>query len=122
MNMLTKNSIMEKIYEEVAIEMGLQGWTEEMNLVADDMIRAVWKKKGDVGEWMYLMEYDKNRKEDTVLCLMKLSVGKKFGAKCETPLNVLRGAGVVPVLNTLRRGVERLLEKTTGGGEVCQSL
>lgn len=93
MNMLTKNSIMEKIYEAVALEMGLQGWTEERNLVADDMIRAVWKKKGDVGEWMYLMEYDKNRKEDTVLCLMKLSVGKKFGAKCETPLNVLRGAG-----------------------------
>lgn len=113
---------MEKIYEAVALEMGLRGWEEQRNVVSDDMIRAVWKKKGDVGEWVFLMEYDREKRADEVLFVMELNVGKKIGSKLYNPIKVLRGAGVVPVLKTLGKSVGRLLEKTLGGGSVCQSL
>lgn len=95
---------MERIYEQVALEMGLRGWEEQRNVVADDVMKAVWKKKGDV------------------LCLMCLTVGRKFGAKCHTPVKVLMAAGVEPVLCALNRGVERVIIETSKGGEVWQTL
>ena len=113
---------MEKIYEAVALEMGLQGWEEQRNVVSEDMIRAVWKKKGDVGEWAFLMEYEREQRPDEVFFMMELNVGKKIGAKLFNPVKVLKCAGVVPVLNTLGKSVGKLLEKTLGGGSVCQSL
>ena len=113
---------MERIYEQVALEMGLRGWVEQRNVVADDVMKAVWKKKGDVGEWVFMMEYEEGKHGGDVLCLMCLTVGRKFGAKCHTPVKVLMAAGVGPVLCALNRGVERVMRETSKGGEVWQTL
>ena len=116
---------MEKLYEQMALEMGMKGWGEQRNVVADDVMKAVWKKKGDVGEWVFMMEYEETKHGGDVLCLMCLmclTVGRKFGAKCHTPVKVLMAAGVGPVLCALNRGVERVMRETQKGGEVWQTL
>lgn len=53
---------------------------------------------------------------------MELKAGKKFGAKLHTPVKVLAGIGVNPILETLRKGIEKLVEKETKGGYICQNL
>ena len=53
---------------------------------------------------------------------MELKAGKKFGSKLHTPLKVLEGIGVNPILETLRYGIEKLVEKETKGGYICQNL
>lgn len=102
--------------------MGLKGWEEQRNVVADDVMKAVWKRKGDVGEWVFCLEYEAGKNGGDVLCLMCLTVGRKFGAKCFTPVKVLKAAGVVPVLSALNRGVERVIRETSKGGEVWQTV
>lgn len=113
---------MEKIYQAVALEMGLKGWEERTSVVSEGYTKAVWKRKGDIGEWQFLIENTEKCRADEVFCLMELKAGKKFGAKLYTPKKVLDGVGINPILGTLRKGIERLVEKTTGGGYVCQSL
>lgn len=113
---------MKKIYDMIALEMGLKGWEERTSVASDDYTKAVWKKKGEVGEWQFLIENTEKCRADEVFCLMELNVGKRIGAKLYTPKKILAGVGVNPVLETLRKGIERLLEKTTEGGYICQSL
>lgn len=113
---------MEKIYEQAALELGLQGWEEQRNVVADGFMRAVWKKKGDVGEWVFTMEYEEEKHGKDVLCGMSLNIGRKFGARCAAQIKVLSCTGVEPILKTLNKGVERLINQTLGGGEVWQDL
>ena len=112
---------MNRIYEELDRQMSEKGWTNQRNVVSYEYTKSVWKKKGDVGEWQMLMEHDVVRK-DEVLCVMELKAGKKFGAKLHTPVKVLAGIGVNPILETLRKGIERLVEKETKGGYICQNL
>lgn len=111
---------MEKMYERVVLELGLNGWEEQRNVVCEDFIRAVWKKKGDVGEWVFVLEYEKGENDDKVLYLLQLTVGRRIGAKCYAPVKLLEDAGVLPTLEAHKRAIVRLIEKELIGGEVCQ--
>ena len=113
---------MNRIYEELDRQMSENGWTNQRNVVSREYAKSVWKKKGDIGEWQMLMEHDIRIKKDEVFCVMELKAGKKFGSKLHTPLKVLEGIGVNPILETLRYGIEKLVEKETKGGYICQNL
>lgn len=113
---------MNRIYEELDRQMSENGWTNQRNVVSREYTKSVWKKKGDIGEWQMLMEHDIRMKRDEVFCVMELKAGKKFGAKLHTPVKVLAGVGVNPILETLRKGIERLVAKETKGGYICQNL
>ena len=113
---------MNRIYEEIDKQITECGWVNQRSVVSAEYTKSVWKKKGDVGEWQLLMEHDSKCKKEEVLCVMELKIGKKFGAKLYTPLKVLDGVGVSPILNTLRNGIEKLIEKETKGGYICQNL
>lgn len=113
---------MEKIYEEATIEMIEKGWEERVSVVSDDLLRVVWVKKGDVGEWFSMMEYDKERGDDRVLCMMELVIGKRFVTKLKAEKKLLCPAGIEAIMNTLRKGIIDVLEKELKGGYVCQNL
>lgn len=113
---------MNRIYEELDRQMSENGWTNQRNVVSSEYTKSVWKKKGDIGEWQMLMEHDIRMKKDEVFCVMELKAGKKFGAKLHTHVKVLAGIGVNPILETLRKGIEKLVEKETKGGYICQNL
>lgn len=113
---------MNRIYEELERQMSENGWTNQRNVVSREYTKSVWKRKGDVGEWQMLMEHDVRVRKDEVFCVMELKAGKKFGAKLHTPVKVLAGVGVNPILETLRKGIEKLVEKETKGGYICQNL
>ena len=113
---------MNTIYEELEIQMSENGWTNQRNVVSPEYTKSVWKKKGDIGEWQMLMEHDVRVRKDEVFCVMEMKAGKKFGAKLYTPLKVLGGVGVNPILETLRKGIEKLVEKETKGGYICKNL
>lgn len=113
---------MNRIYEELDRQMSENGWTNQRNVVSSEYTKSVWKKKGDIGEWQMLLEHDIRMKKDEVFFVMELKAGKKFGAKLHTPVKVLAGVGVNPILETLRKGIEKLVEKETKGGYICQNL
>ena len=110
------------VYEKIAVEMKGNGWEERASIVSDEYTKVVWKRKGDIGEWQFAVENKEEYRPDEVLCVLVFIIGKKFAAKLYTTKNVMNGAGVIPVLNALRKGIERLVQKETKGGYICQNL
>lgn len=111
---------MENVYLKMSVEMGLKGWGEQFNVVSDKECRAVWKKKGDVGEWVFLLENIEGK--DKMLCAMSLKAGKEFAAKMEVQTDMMMAMDVGDILASCKGAIERMLHKSTGGGYICQKL
>ena len=113
---------MKTVYERIAVEMEGNGWEERSSIVSDEYTKVVWKRKGDIGEWQFAVENKEEYRPGEVCCVLVFIIGKKFATKLYTPKNVINGAGIIPVLNALRKGIERLVQKETKGGYICQNL
>lgn len=113
--------MMENVYLKMSVEMGLKGWEEQRSVVSDKECRAVWKKKGDVGEWMLLLEQCTDDK-DRVCITMSLKAGKEFAAKTIEEADLMMVMDIEDVLELCRGAIVRMLHKSTGGGYLCQIL
>lgn len=104
----------------VSVEMGLKGWEEQRSVASEEECRGVWKKKGDVGEWMFLLENVDG--EDLMRCVMSLKAGKELAAKMTVSRDLMMLTDVEVLLVSMHGAVVRLLKKELGGGYVCQDL
>lgn len=110
------------IYEKIGLELGIDGWEETMSNPSMEYTKAVWKKKGDVGDWHFCIEYDKEKDAKKVLCILQLNIGKAIESKVNTPIYVLDVIGVKDTLLALKTAVVLLLHKSMKGGMICQNL
>lgn len=107
----------------MSVEMGLKGWDEQISVVSDEECRVVWKKKGDVGEWMFLIEDIEGRGNmNHMRCVMSLKAGKEFAAKMIVETALILAIDIEDILASCRGAIVRMLHKSTGGGYLCQVL
>ena len=114
---------MEKLYDKASVELGLSGWTEELSVVCDGYMRAMWKKKGDVADWVFYIETEEEEeKKDTVVCVLILRMQTDFKAKMNVHPDVLMYTSVDVMIESLKKAIIRLMNKKMGGGILCQII
>ena len=111
---------MEELFKAVDAELRSDKWVNTQNTVSDDYLKAVWKKDGDVGAWRFAVEWKEKEKPDEVLCLLDLTIGKRYAAKMWVLKKLIMSVGPELIMRNLKKSVQELVVDDRKGGYLCR--